>query len=104
VPAPTIDAARTTSSGTCGSALTVSGNNFGTPPSSFGTTITLLGGPSGTTGTPKALNIVGGNNTQMTVSMPASPAGLLLGSGYTLVVSNNGGASNAVPFTVTTAC
>jgi hypothetical protein len=104
VPAPSIDPARTTSSGTCGSTLTISGTNFGTPPSSFGTTVTLISGPSGTTGTPKALNLIGGNNTQLIVSIPPAPGGLPQGAGYSLVVSNNGGVSNPSPFSITSTC
>ena len=96
VPVPTVTTA--TSSGTCGSVVTVIGNNFGTPPSAFGTNVELLGGPSGS-GTPKLLNLIGGSNTQLTATLPSS--GLVAGPGYSLVVANNGGASNTVPFTVT---
>ena len=96
VPIPSIGTASTT--GTCGSVITVTGNNFGTPPSTFGTSIQLLGGPPGS-GTPILLSLIGGSNTQITATLPSS--GLVAGSGFNLVVVNNGGASNTVPFTVT---
>ena len=83
--------------------MTIVGNNFGAPPSSVGTNVELLGGPTGTTGTPKLLNLIGGSNTQLTATIPGGPAGLLQGS-YTLIVANNGGASNTAPFTITAAC
>jgi hypothetical protein len=95
VPAPSISTA--TQSGTCGSVVTIVGNNFGTPPSSFGTNVQLLGGPP-TAATPKLLNLIGGSNTQITATLPF---GLAAGGGYQLVVANNGGASNTAPFTVT---
>jgi len=96
VPAPAISTA--TQSGTCGSVITVVGANFGTPPSSFGTSVQLLGGPANA-GTPKLLNLVGGSNTQLTATLPSN--GLVAGSGYFLVVTNNGGTSNTASFTVT---
>ena len=102
VPVPAITTA--TSSGTCGSVVTIVGNNFGSPPSSVGTNVQLLGGPSGTTGTPKLLNLIGGSNTQLTATIPGGPAGLPAGAGYQLIVSNNGGASNTSPFTITASC
>ena len=95
VPAPSISTS--TQSGTCGSVVTIVGNNFGTPPSSFGTNVQLLGGPPNS-GTPKLLNLIGGSNTQLTATMPSS--GLTAGPGYFLVVANNGGSSNTAPFTV----
>jgi hypothetical protein len=96
VPIPSISTASTT--GTCGSVITVTGNNFGTPPSTFGTSIQLLGGPPGS-GTPILLSLIGGSNTQVTATLPSS--GLVAGSNFNLVVVNNGGASNTVPFAVT---
>lgn len=105
VPVPSITTA--TDSGTCGSVVTIVGTNFGSPPSSVGTNVQLLGGPSGTTGTPKLLNLIGGSNTQLTATIPGASggsAGLPAGSGYQLIVSNNGGASNTAPFRITSAC
>jgi len=96
VPIPSISTASTT--GTCGSVITVTGNNFGSPPSSFGTSIQLLGGPPAS-GTPILLSLIGGSNTQVTATLPSS--GLVAGSNFNLVVVNNGGASNTVPFRVT---
>jgi len=96
VTAPVITNA--TATGTCGSVVTITGNNFGTPPSSFGTNVQLLGGPSGS-GTPLILSIVGGSNTSLTAQLPnqALPAG----DNYSLIVTNNGGSSAARPFAVT---
>jgi hypothetical protein len=96
VPIPSITAASAT--GTCGSVITVNGTNFGSPPSNFGTSVQLLGGPPGS-GTPVLLSLIGGSNTQMTATLPSS--GLVAGNNFNLVVVNNGGASNTVPFTVT---
>jgi hypothetical protein len=95
VPVPSITTA--TQNGTCGSVITIVGNNFGSPPSNVGTNVQLLGGPSNA-GTPKLLNLIGGSNTQMTATLPST--GMVSGGGYFLVVSNNGGASNTVPFKV----
>jgi hypothetical protein len=80
--------------------VTVVGTNFGTPPSTFGTNVQLLGGPPGA-GTPKLLTLVGGSNTQITATLPSN--GLTAGTGYQLVVTNNGGTSNTAQFTVTVA-
>jgi IPT/TIG domain len=96
VPIPSITAASAT--GTCGSVITINGTNFGSPPSNFGTSAQLLGGPPGS-GTPVLLSLIGGSNTQLTATLPSS--GLVAGNNFNLVVVNNGGASNTVPFTVT---
>ncbi|MGI9146855.1 MAG: hypothetical protein ACR2IK_09950 [Chloroflexota bacterium] len=96
VPMPSV--ANATQNGTCGSVITVVGSNFGSPPSNVGTNVQLLAGPSNA-GTPKLLNLIGGSNTQLTATLPSN--GLVSGGGYALIVSNNGGASNTVPFTVT---
>jgi hypothetical protein len=96
VPVPSISTA--TQNGTCGSVITIVGSNFGSPPSNVGTNVQLLAGPSNA-GTPKLLNLIGGSNTQLTATLPSS--GMVAGGGYALVVSNNGGASNTVSFTVT---
>jgi hypothetical protein len=99
VPAPTISNAP--SSGACSSVLTINGTNFGSPPSSVGTTVELLGGPTNA-GTPKLLSLISGSNTVLTVELPSS--GLVAGSNYSLQVVNNGGGSNLWPFTITTTC
>ena len=99
VPVPSITTA--TSSGTCGSVVTIVGTNFGSPPSSVGTNVQLLGGPTGA-GTPKLLNLIGGSNGQLTATLPST--GLLAGTTYSLIVSNNGGASNTAPFSISPAC
>ncbi len=96
VPIPSINTASNT--GTCGSVITITGSNFGTPPSSFGTSVQLLGGPQGS-GTPLLLSLIGGSTTQLTATLPSS--GLVAGGGFKLVVVNSGGASNTVDFTVT---
>jgi hypothetical protein len=99
VPIPSITTA--TQAGTCGSVVTIVGNNFGAPPSSFGTNVQLLGGPSGA-GTPKLLNLIGGSNTQLIATLPSN--GLTAGATYSLVVVNNGGASNQASFSITSGC
>src|SRR6266851_824152 len=86
VPLPVISSA--TSSGTCNSLVSINGTGFGSPPSSVGTNIQLIAGPANS-GTPKLLNLIGGSNTQLTATMPNN---LVIGQGYFLVVSNNGGA------------
>jgi hypothetical protein len=96
VPSPTLNSASST--GTCGSVITVNGSNFGSPPSSFGTSVQLLGGPQGS-GTPLLLSLIGGSNTQVTATLPSS--GLVAGNNYKLVVVNSGGTSNTSDFTVT---
>jgi hypothetical protein len=96
VPSPTLNSASST--GTCGSVITVNGSNFGSPPSSFGTSVQLLGGPQGS-GTPLLLSLIGGSNTQVTATLPSS--GLVAGNSYKLVVVNSGGTSNTSDFTVT---
>jgi hypothetical protein len=99
VPAPSISSA--TSSGSCNTVITVNGANFGSPPSTLGTTVQLLGGPPGA-GTPILLNLIGGSNASLTASLPSH--GLTMGTGYLLAVVNTGGASNTVAFTVTATC
>jgi hypothetical protein len=99
VPVPSITTA--TGSGTCGSVVTIVGRNFGAPPSTFGTNVQLLGGPAGA-GTPKLLNLLGGSDTQLTATMPST--GLTQGTNYSLIVTNNGGASNTWPFSVSSTC
>jgi hypothetical protein len=96
VTAPVIT--NSTATGTCGSVVTITGNNFGTPPSSFGTTVQLLGGPSGS-GTPLILSLVGGSNTSLTAQIPNQS--LPAGDTYSLIVTNNGGSSAARPFSMT---
>jgi hypothetical protein len=96
VPVPSINNA--TNAGTCGSVIQITGTNFGSPPSSFGTSVQLLGGPQGS-GTPLLLSLIGGSNTQLTATLPSS--GLVAGPGFKLVVVNNGGTSNTSDFTVT---
>ena len=93
---PSIQAA--TNAGTCGSVIQITGTNYGSPPSTFGTSVQLLGGPPGS-GTPLLLSLIGGSNTQLTATLPSS--GLVAGSGFKLVVVNNGGTSNTSDFTVT---
>ena len=96
VTAPTISNA--SASGTCGSIVTITGNNFGNPPSSLGTNVQLLGGPSGS-GTPLILTLIGGSNTALTAQLPSSS--LPAGDNYSLIVTNNGGTSAARAFSIT---
>ncbi|MBV9580352.1 MAG: hypothetical protein JO057_17335, partial [Chloroflexi bacterium] len=96
LPAPTISSAPTTAN--CGSVLTVNGTNFGSPPTSNGADVQLLGGPA-SSGTPRILSLVGpGSPTQLTAVLPTSslPTG-----NYSLVVTTNSGASNSEPLSVT---
>jgi hypothetical protein len=98
VPAPLITTAST--SGSCGSVVTVVGTNFGNPPANIGTNVQFVSGPAAANA-PRVLTLVGGSNTQLTATIPttALPAGP-----YVLAVINNGGVSNTVPFTITTGC
>jgi hypothetical protein len=99
VPAPVIT--RATTSATCGGVVTIVGSGFGSPPSSLGTNVQLLGGPTNA-GTPRILTLIGGSNTQLTATLPTNS--LPAGTNYFLIVSNNGGASETVPFQVVTGC
>jgi hypothetical protein len=85
-------------SAACGTVFTIAGNNFGTPPSSAGTSV-LLAGPEGTT----PLTIVSGSNTSLLVQMPST--GLQAGP-HTLTVQNNSGFSTTGTnnFNVPTSC
>jgi hypothetical protein len=105
VPAPTITSP-TSAAGSCNSRISLSGRNFGSPPSDLATNAQLIGGPPGAP-TPLQLNLIGGSDTFITVQIPQSnalPSKLSVGSSYGLVVVNSGGVSNEIPFTVTTDC
>jgi hypothetical protein len=78
--------------------VTVIGTNFGSPPSNVGTNVQLLGGPPNA-GTPKLLNLIGGSDRLLTATLPSN--GMVAGAGYQLIVTNNGGTSGTLPFTVT---
>jgi len=107
VPVPVISSP-TSAAGTCNSRINLTGRNFGSTPnnSTIGTNAQLLGGPPNAP-TPLLLSIVGGSETFMTVQIPPSSqlsGTLTAGSGYSLIVVNNGGVSNEIPFTVTATC
>jgi hypothetical protein len=55
----------------CGSTLTIHGNNFGSPPSSFGTFATLVA----STGTFQLQTVGTGSNTQLRVILPSRGVG-----------------------------
>jgi len=81
----------------CGATITIHGNNFGTPPSSFGTFATLVAGRSTFT-----LQTVGtGSNTQLRVLLPST--GVTTTSGQ-IFVSTSQSDSNIVPATFVAAC
>jgi hypothetical protein len=73
----------------CGALLTINGNNFGSPPSSAGTQVNLIG--PGTEGT-HALTITAGSNTSLLVQVPTT--GLQPGA-HTVTVANNQGFASA---------
>lgn len=107
VPVPVISSP-TSAAGSCNSRINLSGRNFGPTPnnSPIGTNAQLIGGGP-TAPTPLQLNIIGGSDTFMTVQIPPSnqlPGPLAAGGGYSLIVVNNGGVSNEIPFTVTAPC
>jgi hypothetical protein len=96
IPAPSLTRASPSAGLTCNSAVTLTGNNFGSPPSSFGTTATLINNGA------HPLQLVGtGSNTSLNVVLPAS--GLTAGQG-SIRVSNNGGDSPAIGVTIATTC
>jgi hypothetical protein len=74
---------------TCGALLTINGTNFGSPPSSAGTQVNLIG--PGTEGT-HALTITAGSNTSLLVQVPTT--GIQPGP-HTLTVTNNQGFAQA---------
>ncbi len=84
----------------CGSTLTIHGNNFGTPPSSFGTFATLQVRQNSFT-----LQTIGtGSNTQLRVLLPAF--GITGGPGTPgqILVSTSQSDSNIVPVTFSSTC
>jgi len=104
VPAPAISSPGS-AAGSCNSRINLTGRNFGETPnnSQIGTNAQLIGGPPNAP-TPLLLTIIGGSSTFMTVQIPPSTqlsGPLAPGGGYSLIVVNNGGVSNEIPFTVT---
>jgi hypothetical protein len=94
VPAPNITGVSNAHALTCGQVVTVTGGNFGTPPSSFGTTVTLTNG-----GNTFVLSLVGtGSNTSLLVNMPPAGSSINANLATSIIVSNSGG--NSSPFTV----
>jgi hypothetical protein len=93
VPAPTINAVSNGHSLTCGQVVTITGNNFGTPPSTFGTNVTLTNG-----GNTFLLNLVGtGSNTSLLVNMPPAGSSINANLATSIIVSNSGGNSSPFP-------
>jgi hypothetical protein len=93
VPAPTVSGVSNAHALTCGQVVTITGSNFGTPPSSFGTTVTLANG-----GNTFLLSLVGtGSNTSLLVNMPPAGSSINANLSTSIVVSNSGGNSNQFP-------
>jgi hypothetical protein len=80
--------------GPCGSLITLFGNGFGSPPSTFSTTALIASGPDGTHG----MNINGGSDTSMSAQIPST--GMIAGA-HTVQVVSNGGVSSNLTFTLT---
>jgi hypothetical protein len=100
VPQPRLDSVNPPS-GACGALVTINGNNFGSPPTAFGTRA-LLSGPESST---HEFIINGGSNTQMSAQVPTT--GLVADTAattHTVQVVNQGGVSQTLPFRVTTTC
>jgi hypothetical protein len=103
-PTPTVIAAPTITEVTpstglgCNSIVTIRGSNFGSPPSTFGTTVFLINGSRTT-----ILQQIGtGSNTQVRVQMPSSS--VIVGVASFLQASNSAGDSALVPLTFSVAC
>ncbi len=95
VPVPQISAVTPNTNLACNTLVTISGNNFGSPPSSFGTSAFLFVGSN----TFSLSQFGTGSNTQLRVSMPPSGSGIPPNSTGQVMVSNSGGDSNLVPVT-----
>jgi hypothetical protein len=98
IAAPTItDVTPSTGLG-CSSIVSVRGSNFGSPPSTFGTTVYLINGSRNTT-----LQQFGtGSSTQIRVQMPSSS--VTAGVASFVQVSNSGGDSALFPVTFSAGC
>jgi hypothetical protein len=103
-PTPTVVAAPTISDVTpstglgCNSIVTIRGTNFGSPPSTFGTTAFLINGSRTAT-----LQQIGtGSNTQLRVQIPSS--GVTANTPSSVQVSNSGGDSTLFPVSFTSGC
>jgi hypothetical protein len=82
----------------CSSIVTVRGSNFGSPPSTLGTSVFLITGSRTTT-----LQQFGtGSNTQIRVQMPSSA--ITAGVASFVQASNTGGDSALVPVTFSAGC
>jgi hypothetical protein len=93
VPAPTISGVSNSRALTCGQVVTITGGNFGSPPSSFGTAVTLTNG-----GNTFVLSLVGtGSNTSLLVNMPPSGSSINANLATNIIVSNSGGNSSPFP-------
>jgi hypothetical protein len=98
IAAPTItDVTPSTGLG-CNSIVTIRGSNFGSPPSTFGTTVFLINGSRTTT-----LQQLGtGSNTQIRVQMPSSS--VTAGVASFVQASGSGGDSALFPVTFSAGC
>lgn len=82
----------------CNSIVTIRGTNYGSPPSTFGTTVFLINGSRTT-----SLQQIGtGSNTQLRVQMPSTS--VIQGASSFVQVSNGGGDSGLFPVTFTAGC
>lgn len=93
VASPTIRDVSNRNSLTCGQTVTITGSNFGTPPSSFGTNVTLINGSQ----TFLLTQIGTGSNTSLLVTMPGTGSSINPGQPTSIIVSNSGGDSAAFP-------
>lgn len=98
VPAPTVSDVTPNSGLTCNELLTIRGTNFGSPPSTFGTSVFLINGSHSTT-----LQQFGtGSNTQLRVQTPS--LSVTAGAPSFIQVSNAGGDSGLVSVSFATGC
>jgi hypothetical protein len=96
LPGPVISAIAPGNGG-CGALVTITGSNFGSPPSVRGTQAFITGGGDST----QAMPTLGGSDRQLSVTVPT--VGLRVGRHQVLVI-NDGGSSNAVNFDVEGGC
>jgi hypothetical protein len=98
IAAPTIADVTPSADLGCSSIVTVRGSNFGSPPSTFATTVFLING----TRTMTLQQIGTGSNTQMRVQMPSSS--ITPGVASFVQASNTGGDSALSPVTFSAGC
>jgi hypothetical protein len=93
VPVPTVRGVSNQNNMSCGQTITITGNNFGTPPSSIGTVAILTNGSN-----TFILSQVGtGSNTSLLVTTPPTGSSITASAPTNIVVSNSGGDSSPFP-------